>query len=355
MTIDELKEKGLILFECISGSRAYNLHTPKSDTDIKGVFILPRTHYFSLDYIPQVSNPTNDIVYYEIGRFIELLCKSNPTTLELLYTPEHKVLYQDEVFKLLHEESIFLSKQCKNTFAGYAASQIKKARGLNKKIVNPMGKTKKNILAFCYVLYGQGSISLSKWLEINRLNQSYCGLIKINHMKDVYGLYYDEEQKGIFNGLLKKENATEVLLSSVPKGKQPLTHLYFNKDGYTKYCKDYKDYWSWVELRNEERYKNTIEQSKNYDAKNMMHTFRLLEMAMEILGEGKVIVERKDREELLNIKHGKYDYAELIEKARHKLSTIESLYQISTLQEKPDLTRAKIILLKIRNIKYLVN
>ncbi|UFH53186.1 hypothetical protein [Spirosoma sp. KNUC1025] len=51
----------------------------------------------------------------------------------------------------------FLSKLCRDTFAGYAISQIKKARGLNKKILNPLPKERKSLLNFCYVLPGLGS------------------------------------------------------------------------------------------------------------------------------------------------------------------------------------------------------
>ena len=88
MTIKDLKEKGLIIYECISGSRAYGLALPTSDTDIRGVFILPKEQYYGLNYIPQVADETNDTVYYELGRYIELLGKSNPNILELLATPK---------------------------------------------------------------------------------------------------------------------------------------------------------------------------------------------------------------------------------------------------------------------------
>lgn len=67
LTIDFLKKNNLILFECISGSRAYGLATKNSDTDIRGVFYLPKNMFYGLEYIPQVSNETNDIVYYELG------------------------------------------------------------------------------------------------------------------------------------------------------------------------------------------------------------------------------------------------------------------------------------------------
>ena len=79
MTLEELHSKNIIVFECLSGSHAYGLATPESDVDIKGVFILLENDYLGLNYVEQVSNETNDIVYYELGRFVELLSKSNPT------------------------------------------------------------------------------------------------------------------------------------------------------------------------------------------------------------------------------------------------------------------------------------
>lgn len=35
LTLDDLKERGLISFECLSGRRAYGLDTPDSDTDVR--------------------------------------------------------------------------------------------------------------------------------------------------------------------------------------------------------------------------------------------------------------------------------------------------------------------------------
>lgn len=42
MTIEELQQSGSIIFECISGSKAFGLATETSDTDIRGAFILPK-------------------------------------------------------------------------------------------------------------------------------------------------------------------------------------------------------------------------------------------------------------------------------------------------------------------------
>src|SRR3954462_5662397 len=119
MTIPELKERKLLLLDCISGSRAYGLHTPQSDTDRKGVFLLPKVDYYGLTYTEQVHNESNDEVYYERKRFVQLLAVTNPNILELLATPEDCIMYTHPVMDMLRPE-LFLSKLCKQSFAGYA-------------------------------------------------------------------------------------------------------------------------------------------------------------------------------------------------------------------------------------------
>jgi len=190
MNIDDLKKKNLIILECISGSRAYGLNTKDSDTDIKGVFVLPKKDFYGLNYIPQVSNQSNDIVYYELGRFMQLLSLNNPNILELLNTPMNSITYKHPVLDELKSELI-LSKLCQNTFGKFALSQIKKAKGLNKKIVNPMDKKRKSLLEFCYVNQDKGAVPLLTYLDNNNWQQENCGLININHMKNIYGLYYE--------------------------------------------------------------------------------------------------------------------------------------------------------------------
>ena len=73
MDIEHIRKNGWIIFECISGSKSYGLDLPTSDTDIKGVYILPKEILFGLNNIPQINNESNDIVFYELGRFVELL------------------------------------------------------------------------------------------------------------------------------------------------------------------------------------------------------------------------------------------------------------------------------------------
>lgn len=337
LTIDTLKSEGLILLECLSGSRAYGLATPQSDTDIKGVFYLPKERYFGLqsDYVPQVSNATNDIVYYELGRYIELLLQNNPNMMELLATPSDKVLYRHPIMDNF-EASWFISKLCKNTFAGFANSQIKKARGLNKKIVNPMAKDKKSILEFCIVLKDNHSIALLNWLKDQSFDQSQLGLVVMPKTTQIYAMYVDTSASLGFSGLIQKASATQLKLSAIPKGMTAIGYLSFNEQGFSKYCNDYNDYWQWVIDRNEVRYETTIDHGKQYDAKNMMHTIRLLQMAYDIAITGQVIVERPNREELLAIKSGASSYDELLDQADELTKQTETAFANSALPDAPE-------------------
>lgn len=348
MTIEELKKSGSIIFESISGSRAYGLDTATSDTDIRGVFILPKEKFYSLDYIGQINNETNDIAYYELSKFIELLSKNNPNIMELLNVPEACVLYKHPIFDSIKKDH-FLSKLCKNTFANYAFTQIKKARGLNKKIVNPVEKERKSVEDFCYVRDGKQSILFKEFISEKSLKSNHFGLVKLSHMKDCYNLFYNEDLN--YNGIAR-EKANEVCLSSVPKLETPIAVLYFNVDGYSTYCKKYKEYWDWVGKRNEERYKSNISHSKNYDAKNMMHTFRLLHMAKEIGLNSKINVRRTDRDFLLSIKNAEFEYDDLVEKAEGMRNELDEVYKNSELMGRPDLNLVNKLLYEIREQFY---
>ena len=127
MTIADLRRQNLILFEAISGSRAYGTNLPHSDTDLKGVFVLPEAQFFGLDYIPQIANETNDEVFYELRRFVELLLKNNPTVLELLGTPADCVIYKHPLFARF-QAADFLSRLCRQSFAEYAVARFAKPR-----------------------------------------------------------------------------------------------------------------------------------------------------------------------------------------------------------------------------------
>lgn len=354
MTIQDLKNKNLILFEAISGSRAFGLATENSDTDIRGVYYLPKEDFFGLNYIPQISNETNDITYYEIGRFVELLQKNNPNILEILASPEECILQKSQLMDLLRPED-FLSKLCKDTFAGYAVSQIKKAKGLNKKILNPIDKERKSILDFCYILEGHGSVPVKKWLYENEKIQEKCGLTNIGNTNGMYALFYDESGVLSYKGIIQHEEANQVSVSSVPKDEKAAAYLYCNLNAYSTYCKDYREYWKWVSERNEDRYNVNQEHGQNYDSKNMMHTIRLLQSCESVFKNNTLRIRVENRDELLDIKSGNQSYETVMEKAEDLIRSIEYHHSASLLPDFPDMEKTTKILIEIREILYVKN
>lgn len=393
MTIDELRKTGWIAYEYIRGSHAYGLNTETSDIDISGVFICPPEMLMGLrsNYIEQVSDDKNDTVFYEFGRWIELLLKSNPTALESLFIPKHCIVGEVHpmVQYIIDNRDMFLSKECFKTLLGYSYSQIYKARGLNKKIVNPIHK-RKDLLDFCYTFKGQGSYPMKKFLEDNKLDQKYCGLVNIPNMQDVYGVYYDfaaylkfepiddatkrwivfesglvdaNDVDTIFNRMDNKEfysysgiihpdgTSNAVRLSSIPKNEKPICMMSYNQNGYETHCRKYKEYKDWEKHRNPVRYESNLGQ--NYDGKNMSHCMRLIHMGKELaLNQGFNVERTWDRQYLLDIKNHKFEYNDIISQAEKEKMEMENALKECKLPEVIDYDMVNKLLINARKSFY---
>lgn len=350
-TLQQAREPSCLLFECISGSKAYGTDTPESDTDLRGVFVAPQRLLFGFDKPDQISDEANDETYYEIGRFVDLLCRNNPNILEILYSAEACTRFRHPLFDRLRPEK-FLSRLCESTFGGYAITQVRKARGLNKKIGNPVDRERKTLFDFCHVLQGQGSIPVADWLVANDLRQTECGLVNIPHMRDVYGIYVDREGSKHYRGILTNPESTMVACSSVSREAEPAARMSVNIDGFKKYCRNYREYWDWVEKRNDARYRTNVEHDRGYDSKNMMHTLRLLDVAREIATEKRITLLRPNRDWLLRVRNGEFEYEELLQQAEARIAEIAELFAKSDLPDAPDRIAAEQLLVEIRERFY---
>lgn len=377
----------------IRGSHAYGTNVETSDTDYAGVFIQPIEDILGFGYKEQINDDKNDIVIYEIERFLKLLSSNNPTVLELLNTPEDCIIYKHPIFnEILSNREKFITKACKNSFAGYAVQQIKKAKGQNKKQNWEKDKvTRKDVLDFVYVINGEKSIPWKKWNEDDEsldgklYNEKFCGVVNVPNAKDVYAVYFDYHANYCFNekipehrreesktwrketghsmgfgykGLVKTgegQNVAEsnsLRLSSIPKGETPICNIIYNKDGYSEHCKDYKSYEEWLENRNESRWVDVKSHGQKIDGKNMMHCKRLISMAKEI-AEGKGInVRRKDAKYLLSIREGEIDLETLIDEVEKEIVEIDELFTNSNLPDSVDQNFINELLIKIRKNIY---
>lgn len=342
-TLSRVRQHDMLLFEAVAGSKAYGTNTPQSDEDLRGVFAAPTSFLTASESIQQVQDEKGDEVYYELGRFIELLSKSNPNALEILFLPEDCVRYRHPVMDLI-DPKLFLTKKCEMSFAGYALGQVKKARGLNKKIVNPEPEQRLELRDFCYVMAGQGAMKLSDWLASKGIDESQLGAVGVNHAPNTYALFAGRGYRGIFS----RSGEPSILCSSVPKGVEAIGWMTCNVDGFKKHCKNHKEYWNWVKKRNESRYLVNSEHARGYDSKNMMHTLRLLEIAEMIAKEGIIQLRSPNVDFLMQVRNGDFSYEELLNMAEEKMETITQAYANSELPDDVDFYQANELLAEMR-------
>lgn len=344
-TLDRVRRHDTLLFESVAGSHAYGTAIDGSDEDLRGVFAATSALRDGLDTIAQIADERGDTVYYEIGRFVDLLLKNNPNALELLAMPEDCIRFRHPLFEQLTPEW-FLSKQCARTFGEYAMGQIRKARGLNKKIVNPEPEQRRPLLDFCHVPDGQGSVPLLDWLSARDIAAQSCGLTAVTRAPGLFAIYHNCGHD--LHGIVSPKDSDSLVFSRVPVEATPIAWMHCNLDAFKAHCRAHREYWQWVAERNAERYATNAAHGRGYDSKNLMHTIRLLEMAGEIADEGMLRVRRPNREFLLEIRSGRHSYDELVAHAESLHARLTDRFARSPLPDTPDRATINALLLEIR-------
>lgn len=118
-----------ILLEGVVGSHAYGLARDTSDTDYLGVYLTPTSDLVSLTPpVDTISTSDPDRTLHEIGKYVRLALKANPTLTELMWLPDYTTCTNDGT-ALVHVRTAFLSAPAvRHAYLGYARSQLAKAR-----------------------------------------------------------------------------------------------------------------------------------------------------------------------------------------------------------------------------------
>ena len=317
-----------IIYQYIRGSKAHGISTPQSDTDMGGLFCAPMYQLtgLGLDYKDEVSDEKHDVVYWELAKFGNLLLKSNPTVLEALFVDPEFVMVKHPVMDIfLHYRDQFLTKECFDPFGRYAEAQIRKARGLNKMINQPILE-RKTPIDFCYVTYKNDTIPVNDWLKIVGFKESDISLAKMNHARDAYAVF-------LWPGGFCKPNGNDVHINNLPKGLASIATLFFNKDAYSKHCKDYKNQKEWEAKRNPVRYESN--KDKSYDAKNMSECLRLVHTCTEIASGDTYHVNRKgiDGDLLLDIRAHKFEFEQVMDICEEAIEQMHEAIDKSTIRD----------------------
>lgn len=121
------------ILKALVGSRAHGINREDSDWDWRGIYVHPTKEILSLAYNPktiQWLEGKEDFTNYEIGHFLMLATKANPSVLELLVSPQtetpeiHGRNWGMEIQALFPH--LYDPMDAFNAFCGYSLNQRKK-------------------------------------------------------------------------------------------------------------------------------------------------------------------------------------------------------------------------------------
>lgn len=133
------------LFTVYVGSVAHGIATPSSDLDVRSVSLTDTRDLLALsstiEQAPIHSDRgLGDVVDYELGHFLKLATKSNPSVLDVFVAPLEGVSSQDAYRVRALFDSVWSSRGVENAFCGYILSQRSKLSGATKLNPSKMGK-----------------------------------------------------------------------------------------------------------------------------------------------------------------------------------------------------------------------
>lgn len=128
-----------VLIKAIAGSHLFGTQTEQSDMDYKGIYIPDKKDIYlgkvedtyqikrSKEHGEKNTKDDVDVEFYSLKKYIQMLNEGQTVALELLFTPDDKIIEADPSWYSLREywKSIFLNKKT-TAFVGYCKTQADK-------------------------------------------------------------------------------------------------------------------------------------------------------------------------------------------------------------------------------------
>lgn len=357
----DLKERTIIL--TVAGSRAYGLHTDTSDVDLKGVAI-PTAPYFHgfmhrfdqadkpghmEPFVPMLTPEERAAVeatkvegsVYDVRKFCKLAGDANPNILDVLFCRDEEVRYLHRLGKELREaRDLFVSAKAMHTFSGYAASQLKRIKTHRRWLLEPPeGKPtraghdlpEQTLVPKDQLAAAEAAIrkKMDEWAidygELSDAEVIHIQMQLADRMAEI------ETALGFSDEDVPDDHAKWLAAARNIGLDDNFIDLMFRERRYKAALTEWQQYQHWLKTRNPER--AALERKYGYDCKHGAHLVRLLRMGHEILTTGEVHVWRggpegpNDREELLAIRGGAWDYETLIEWSEALDERMRSMFQ----------------------------
>lgn len=130
-----------VVFETVTGSRAYGTYTETSDYDSVGVMVAQKDILYGFTGFEQQTLkdlPGEDRTIYEVRKVLRLIADANPNMMDLLWTPDHCIITMTPYWESVCEKrDLFLSKRIRYTFSGYAIAQLERIKVHRKFLLHP--------------------------------------------------------------------------------------------------------------------------------------------------------------------------------------------------------------------------
>jgi uncharacterized protein len=354
----DLRSRTILL--TVAGSRAYGIHRPGSDVDLKGVAV-PTEPYFhgfarkfeqadksaemapfadllSAEEAAAVAATKLEGTVYDVRKFLTLAADNNPNILDVLFCRDEEVRLATPVGRLLRENrDLFLSAKAKHTFSGYASAQLKRIKGHRKWLLEPpdhvptraeFGLPEHTLIPADQLAAANAAVrkKIDGWeLDLSGLSDA-----EIIHVHDQVAHHLAEIRVAL--GFESEADAKWLAAARLVGLDANLIYVMQKEREYEAAARHFKQYEEWRERRNPER--AALEARHGYDTKHAGHLVRLLRMGREILTTGRVNVWRgpssdgpADGEEIRAIRDGQWSYEALVAWAEGEDAELEAIWR----------------------------
>lgn len=119
-----------VLLSGVVGSTAFGLARAGSDIDRLGIFIRPTPDFFRIGAKHEDSRVTTkpDVTLHEVGKYVNLALKCNPTIMDLMYLEEYEQQSWEGEWLVDIREDFLSEPYVRSAYGGYAMGQIKRIK-----------------------------------------------------------------------------------------------------------------------------------------------------------------------------------------------------------------------------------